>query len=155
MVPLKEKHLLSFLTIEISFGLKNVEMINPITKREIKNLNLKDILIPVKLEDWSNAKLIVDTLFADLPDGMVNLSGSVHNFKLPEIDINLFLSADITGLEKVFKLGSISDLKGKIELTDKIKGKYLIEEKKFVSGNKQCKTFFRRVWIKNSRNNGF
>jgi len=32
----------------------------------------------------------------------------------------------------VFKLGAISDLKGKIEFTDRIKGKYLIEEKKFV-----------------------
>jgi hypothetical protein len=129
----KGKTFVEFPTIDMSFGLKNVDLINQITKREIKNLNLKGNFNSGKSDDWSNAKLVIDTLFADLPDGTVNLSGSVHNFKMPEVDINVFLSADVTGLEKVFKLGSISDLNGKIELTDRIKGKYLIEEKKFVS----------------------
>ena len=131
----KGKTLIEFPQTEISFGLKNVELINPITKRKIKNLNLNGNFNSGKEEDWSNAKLIVDTLFADLPDGIINLSGSVHNFIMPEIDISVFLSADVTGLDKVFNLGSISDLKGKIEHTDRIEGKYLIEEKKFVSEN--------------------
>lgn len=129
----KGKTFIEFPQSEISFGLKDVELINPITKRKIKHLNLKGNFNSGKSDDWSDAKLIVDTLFADLPDGKINLSGSVHNFKIPEVDINVFLSADVTGWEKVFKLGAISDLKGKIEFTDRIKGKYLIEEKKFVS----------------------
>ena len=127
------KTFIEFPQSEISFGLKDVELINPITKRKIKHLNLNGNFNSGKSDDWSDAKLTVDTLFADLPDGKINLSGSVHNFKIPEVDINVFLSADVTGWEKVFKLGAISDLKGKIEFTDRIKGKYLIEEKKFVS----------------------
>ncbi|MCK7523656.1 MAG: hypothetical protein MZV64_41470 [Ignavibacteriales bacterium] len=37
----KGKTFIEFPAIEISFGLNNVELINPITKRKIKNLNLK------------------------------------------------------------------------------------------------------------------
>ncbi|HSW55900.1 MAG TPA: AsmA-like C-terminal region-containing protein [Ignavibacteriaceae bacterium] len=135
----KGKTLIEFPQAEISFGLKNVELINPITKRKIKNLNLKGYFNSGRSDDWFDARLRVDTLFADFPDGLVKLSGSVRNYKLPELDINIFLSADVTGLEKVFKLGSISDLKGKIELTDRVMGKYLIEEKKFVSSINNAK----------------
>lgn len=135
----KGKTLIEFPQIEIAFGLKDVELINPITKRKIKNLNLNGNFNSGKEEDWSDAKLIVDTLFADLADGMANLSGSIRNFKLPEIDLNIFLSADVTGLEKVFKLGKITDLKGRIELTDRINGKYLIEEELLVSSINSAK----------------
>jgi uncharacterized protein involved in outer membrane biogenesis len=133
---IRGKTFIEFPLIEISLGLKNVKLINPITKREINNLNLKANFISGKSDDWSDAGLVFDTLYADLPNGVANLSGSVHNFKSPEINLNIYLSADVTGLESVFKLGPISDLKGKIELTDRLKGKYLIEEKKFVSENK-------------------
>lgn len=138
----KGKTFIEFPQIDFSFGLKDVSLINPITNREIKNLNLNGHFNSGKMDDWSQARLLVDTLFADLQGGFVNLSGSVRNFKLPEIDLNIFLSADVTGLEQVFKLGSISDLKGKIELTDRIKGKYLIEEKKFVSAINLAKLSF-------------
>ncbi|MCU0364460.1 MAG: hypothetical protein MUE93_02160, partial [Ignavibacteriaceae bacterium] len=120
----KGKTLIEFPAMEMFIGLKDVELINPITKRKIKNLNLKGYFNSGKSDDWSDARLRVDTLFADFPDGLLKLSGSIQNYKLPEVDINIFLSADVTGLEKVFKLGSISDLKGKIELIDRIKGSY-------------------------------
>ncbi|OGU68268.1 MAG: hypothetical protein A2W30_02370 [Ignavibacteria bacterium RBG_16_36_9] len=144
----KGKTFIEFPSIEVSFGLKDVNLINPLTKREIKNLKLKAHFNSGKLDDWSDAKLVVDTLYADLPDGMANLSGSVRNFKSPEIDLNLFFSADVTGLESVFKLGPISDLKGKIELTDRIKGKYLIEEKKFMSENNTARLSLENFGVK-------
>jgi len=144
----KGKTFIEFPQIDFSFGLKDVSLINPITNREIKNLNLKGHFNSGNLDDWSEARIKIDTLFADLQDGYVNLSGSLSNFKLPEIDLNIFLSADVTGLEQVFKLGSISDLKGKIELTDRIKGKYLIEEKKFVSAINLAKISFEDFGLK-------
>lgn len=138
----KGKTFIEFPLTEISFGLNDVELINPITKRKIKNLNLKGYFTSGQKDNWSDAKLKIDTLYADLPDGHLNLSGLIRNYKLPEVDVNIFLSADVTGLEKVFKLGSISDLKGKIELADRIKGKYLIKEKKFVSSINIAKISF-------------
>ncbi len=144
----KGKTLIEFPQIEIAFGLKDVELINPITKRKIKHLNLNGNFNSGKLDDWSDAHLVVDTLYADLPDGRVSMSGSFHNFTMPEIDLYVFLSGDVTGLEKVFKLGSISDLKGKIELIDRIKGKYLTEEKKFLSENNTARLSLENFGLK-------
>ena len=78
----KGKTLIEFPQTEISFGLKNVELINPITKRKIKHLNLNGKFNSGRADDWSDARLVVDTLFADLPNGVVKLSGSVRNFTL-------------------------------------------------------------------------
>jgi uncharacterized protein involved in outer membrane biogenesis len=144
----KGKTFVEFPSTEIYFGLKDVNLTNPITKREIKNLNLKANFISGKSDDWSDARLVVDTLYADLPNGVANLSGSVNNFKSPEINLSIFLSADVTGLESVFKLGPISDLKGKLVFTDRIKGKYLIEEKKFVSENKTGRLYLENFGVK-------
>ena len=119
--------------INISFGLKDVELINPVTKTKIKHLTLAGSLVNGQKDDWSSAKLKIDTLYACFPDGSINVSGSVSNFNLPEIDMSVFISADITGLEKIFNLGSISELKGKIKFNDRIKGKYDLSENKFIS----------------------
>ncbi len=129
----KGKTLVEFPQTEISFGFKDLELINPVTRRKIKNLNLKGHFNSGKKDDFSKARLKIDTLYAYFPDGSINVSGSVSNFKLPEIDMNVFISADITGLEKIFNLGSISDLKGKIKFNDKIKWKYYLVEEQFVS----------------------
>ncbi len=144
----KGKTFIEFPLTEISFGLNDVELTNPITKRKIKNLNLRGLFRSGKSDNWSDSRLILDTLYADLPDGFVMLSGSVHNFNLPEIDFNVFLSADVTDLDKLFKLGSISDLKGKIELTDRIKGKYFLEEKKFVAEINDGRLSFKDFGVK-------
>jgi AsmA protein len=143
----KGKTLIEFPQTEISFGLKNVELINPITKRKIKHLNLKGNFNSGKADDWSDAKINIDTLFADLPDGVVKLSGSVRNFTLPAIDMNIFLSGDVTGLDKVFKSESIKDLKGNIKLTDRIEGKYDIQDKKFVGSVNRGSIFFKDFGI--------
>jgi AsmA protein len=136
------KTLIEFPSIDISLGLKNVELINPITNRKIKNLNLAGYFNSGKADDWSDAKIKIDTLYADLRDGNVKLSGSVRNFILPEIDINIFLSGDVTGLDRVFKSESIKDLKGNIKLTDRIKGKYDFKDKKFISSVNRGSIFF-------------
>ncbi|MBK9098870.1 MAG: hypothetical protein IPM14_12260 [bacterium] len=131
-----------FPVIDVSFGLSKVFLTNPITKREIKNLNLTGNFTSGKNDDWSEAELIIDTLYADLPDGFVKLSGSINNFTQPQLNLILFLSADVTGLDKLFSLGTISDLQGKIEITDKIVGKYLISEKRYVNEMNEAKISF-------------
>ena len=137
------KTLIEFPVIDISFGLKDVELLNPITKREIKNLNLRGYFNSGRVDDWSDASLFVDTLSADLPNGIVKISVSVKNLKFPEVDANIFLSGDVTGLDKVFKSGLIKDLKGEIILIDKIKGKYDISDKKFVGSENRGSIFFK------------
>jgi AsmA protein len=120
-----------FPLINFDFGFKDVELINPITKRTIKNLNLKGYFNSGRNKDLSGAEIRIDTLFANFPKGQIKLAGSVNNFAQPEFDINLFLDADVTGLDDVFKLASVDSLKGRIVLKDRTKGKYDISNKRF------------------------
>ena len=122
-----------FPLINIDFGFKDVEFVNPITSRTTKNLNLKGSFNSGRNKNLSKATLKVDTLYADFPDGEINLAGSVNNFVQPIFDINLFLDADVTGWDDVFKLGSVDSLNGRITLKDRVKGKYDISKKQFIS----------------------
>ena len=78
------KTFVEFPAIEVSFGLNDVNLINPITKREIKKLNLKGYFNSGKEDDWSNAQLNIDTLYAHLKDGSLKFKGSLHNLKSPD-----------------------------------------------------------------------
>jgi len=119
--------------LKLNFGLKDLELINPVTNRIIKNLNLSGKFDSGTKNDFSQAKLRVDTLYADFPDGTLKLSGLIRNLKLPELDLNLYFKADLTGLDEIFKLDFIDKVKGKIELNDRFKGKYISKEKRFIS----------------------
>ncbi len=130
---IKGKSYIELPAADIIFGLNNVELVNPITKRKIKNLNLKGHFNSGNKEDLSQAVLNISNLQADFPDGNLKLSGSVNNFNQPEIDLDLFLKADVTGLDKVFKLKFMNNLKGKIEIKDRVKGSYIRNEKRFAS----------------------
>ncbi len=139
----KGKTLVEFPQTEISFGFKDLELINPVTQRKIKNLNLKGHFNSGKKDDFSKARLKIDTLYADFPNGELKLSGSVNNFSAPEFDTQLFLKADVTGLDKVFKINFMNNLEGKIEINDRFKGKYLLKEKKFSSEINNANIFFK------------
>ncbi len=122
-----------FPLVNIDFGIKDVELVNPITSRTIKNLNLKGSFNSGRNKNLSEATLKVDTLYADFPDGKINLAGSVNNFAKPFFNINLFLDADVTGWDDVFKLGSIDSLNGRITIKDKTEGKYDASKKSIIS----------------------
>ena len=113
-----------FPLINFDFGFKDVELTNPITKRTIKNLNLNGHFNSGKIKDLSEAVLKIDTLFANFPNGQIKLSGNLNNFAQPEFDINLFLDADVTGLDDIFKLTNVDSLKGRIVLNSHTKGNY-------------------------------
>ena len=55
--------------------------------------------------------------------------------------MQLYLKADVTGLDEVFKSDIIDDLKGKIEINENIKGKYIESEKRFVSEKNSAQIF--------------
>lgn len=127
------KSFLEFPLIDVDFGLSNIELTNPLTNRIIKNLNLKGSFNSGRNKNFAEATLKVDTLYADFPDGGLNLTGFVNNFVQPNIDINLFLDADVTGWQNLFKLGNVDSINGRITLKDRIKGKYYPSDKKFIS----------------------
>jgi hypothetical protein len=122
-----------FPLINIDFGFKDVELVNPMTSKTTKNLNLNGFFTSGRNKDLSEATIKIDTLYADLPSGHLNVAGSVNNFVQPEFDINLFLDADVTGWDDVFKLGDADTLYGRITIRDRTKGKYDVSEKRFIN----------------------
>ncbi|HEY6437851.1 MAG TPA: hypothetical protein VIY47_14770, partial [Ignavibacteriaceae bacterium] len=136
-----------FPLIDIDFGFKDVELVNPITNRTIKNLNFKGGFHSGRNKNLSEAVLKIDTLYADFPDGHINLTGSVNNFMQPEIDFDLFLDADVTGLDDVIKLGSIDSLNGRITLTNRFKGDYNISEKRLIGEINKSEISFQNFGI--------
>jgi hypothetical protein len=136
------KTFIEFPSIDFSIDLKNIELINPVTKRKIENVNLKGHFTSGNKDDFSEARLKVDTLYADFPSGSFRLSGIVKNFLLPEFDVQFFLNADLTGFDKVFKLEFIENLKGRIEIDNRFKGKYIVREKEFLSEVNKGSVFF-------------
>lgn len=122
-----------FPIVEMDFGFKNVELVNPITKRQIKNLNLKGFFNSGRNKDLSAAKLTIDTLFTEFPAGHLKLSGSITDFLKPKFDINLFLDADLTGLEDLIDLGGLDSIKGRLNIVERFKGDYNIDGEKLNS----------------------
>ena len=142
---IKGKSFIELPEADVSFGFNNVELINPITKRKIKKLNLKGHFNSGNKDDLSQAVLNIYNLNAEFPDGILKLSGSINNFDQPEIDTDIFLKADVKGLDKVFKLDFMNNLKGKIEIVDRFKGKYIKNEKRFASEINVGKVSFEKL----------
>ena len=62
----KGKTFVEFPQTEIFFGLNDVELVNPVTQRTIKNLNLKGYFNSGYKDDFSKAILKIDTLYANI-----------------------------------------------------------------------------------------
>ncbi len=119
--------------VEMDLLLTDVSLVNPVTKRLIRNLNLNASFTSGTKSDLSESIVVVDTLYADFPDGIIRLSGKAKNFKSPELDINLFLDADVTGLDDVFKINALDELKGRVKINQRYKGRYIPENKKVIT----------------------
>ena len=132
-----------FLSADMT-GMDKIFNLGPVKnlKGKIDNLQVRGKFDYGKSEDLSDSKVEIDTLSADLPGGSVRISGLVRNFKSPDIDLNIFLSADVTDLDKLYNLGPFTNLKGKINLIDRLKGKYQTGDKKFVNNINQAKISF-------------
>jgi hypothetical protein len=128
----KGKTFVEFPKIKCKFGFEDVEIVNPVTSRRINNIDFKGSFNSGQKKDFSDSKLRIDTLNADFHTGTLKLSGVINNFVTPELDVNLFLKANVTGFDEVLKLGFIDDLKGNIDFRDRFKGKFNSEENRFL-----------------------
>jgi len=128
--------------VEISFGVKDVNLYVPLAESYISNLNFNGYFHSGSKNNFSNAYLKIDTLFAQLPDGYLKGSFSAKNFVSPDLEFNYDLKTKLDGLDEIFKLDFIENLSGFISITDEKKGKYS-KEKGRITGdiNKAAITF--------------
>ncbi|MGE5810774.1 MAG: AsmA-like C-terminal region-containing protein, partial [Ignavibacteria bacterium] len=129
----KGKIFTQFPRVEMEFLLSDVFLLNPVTNKLIKNLNLKGSFSSGSKNDFSESVLLIDTLHADFPRGALRFSGKAENFVSPEIEISLFLDAEVTGLNDIFKIKFIDDIKGGIKIDQRFIGKYIPDKKKVIT----------------------
>ncbi|MCU4174778.1 AsmA-like C-terminal region-containing protein [Carboxylicivirga sp. N1Y90] len=94
----------------------------PQSNSAIDNLTLKGSFNSGRASDFSQAVLSIDTIHGDLPNGFINGSYQIRNFKDPYLKYNLSIDTDLLGLNDVLPLGIFERLSGRIKLHDHYEG---------------------------------
>ncbi len=111
--------------IECQFGIVDMRMLIPKSGLFIQNAELSGFFKSGLKRDLSDAFLQIDTMKASLPDGHINGSFFISNFKLPYLNYRLDIKTNIAGFDDVFNLKSIDELKGLIHFKDTYAGHFI------------------------------
>lgn len=109
---------------EFKFGIDELDIKIPNTDQLISELYMKGYFRSGNEEDLSAASLKIEQLSANLPGGNIDGTLSINNFIAPELDVDFFIKADVTGFDNIFDLGELDSLTGLLEIKSEIKGKY-------------------------------
>lgn len=118
--------------IDFSFGLNDVEIQIPNTSESIRKLSLSGEFKSGDKNDFSEAKLVIKDLKANLPGGGMNGFLSIQNFSKPRLDIKCNMNANILGFDKIFNINLIDSLSGKLDIQADFSGVYNLETNTFV-----------------------
>ncbi len=110
--------------IECQFGIEDMRMLIPKSGLFIQDAELNGFFRSGLKADLSDAFLKIDTIKASLPDGHVNGSFSIRNFKLPYLNYQLDIKTNLAGFDNVFNLKNIDDLEGLIHFKDIYEGHF-------------------------------
>ena len=108
--------------IELSFGVKNVNIEMPKIEKSIKDLKFAAYFTTGNKKDFSEAYLQIDDFSAQLPDGNTRGTLTLENMNKPYINLNWYLKTDLSGYNDVFKIDLIDNLSGIITLDAEIMG---------------------------------
>ena len=108
--------------LSIGFGVSDLSLKIPGSNDSINHLKIYGDFVSGHKEDLSDALLKIDTLKADLPEGFLDGKFTMQNFLVPKIDYKIDLSANVEGVENIFRQNYIDSLSGRIMLKDIFKG---------------------------------
>ena len=108
--------------IECQFGIDDMRLLIPKSGLFIEKGELFGFFKSGLKADLSDAFLRIDTLKASLPDGYINGSFSITNFKLPYLNYRIDMKTNLSGFDDVFKLDNIEELEGLIHFKDTYAG---------------------------------
>ncbi len=110
--------------MECSFGINDVKIQIPNTNHSISKLSLKGSFQSGTEKDFSGARLKVEEIKAQLPGGELDGEISLMNLCTPIFDVNFNMKSDITGFDKIFNIGLLDSLIGKLEMKAEFSGQY-------------------------------
>ena len=134
--------------IELSFGVKNVNIEMPKIEKSIKDLKFAAYFTTGNKKDFSEAYLQIDDFSAQLPDGNTRGTLTLENMNKPYINLNWYLKTDLSGYNDVFKIDLIDNLSGIITLDAEIMGEVDYELGALVGDKSKTNLTFENVSIR-------
>lgn len=108
--------------INVSFGMHDMSVRLPDGLGEFKNIGFDGIFSSGSQDDYSEAQLELKDIVGDLPGGTISGYFRLRNLKAPYLDYNLYSSAKLDGWDKLWRIESVGDLKGKVILAARYLG---------------------------------
>ncbi len=108
--------------IDLTFGVKNVNLHMPKVGKSIKDLDFDAYLTTGKKRDFSEAYFKLKNFSAQLPDGNTRCTLTLKNIKKPFINLDWYLKTDLSGFSDLFKIDFIDNLNGTITVDAEMKG---------------------------------
>lgn len=121
--------------IELSFGVKDVNLNMELVGRSINNLNFDAFITTGFKKDFSDAYIKIQNFKAQLPGGFTKGSLIVENLAEPKVKLNWYLKTDLIGFDDILKIDAVDSLDGVITIDADIDGKINFEEGRII-GNK-------------------
>lgn len=131
--------------IELSFGVKDVNLNMELVGRSINNLNFDAFLTTGLKKDFSEAYIRIDNFKAQLPGGFTNGSLIVENLIDPKVKLNWYLETDLIGFDDILKIDAVDSLDGKIIIEADIDGKINFTEGRIIGDKNNVEIIFEDV----------
>jgi AsmA protein len=130
---------------DLSFGVNNVSLQIPNTRRTISDLSFDAYVTSGQRKDLSEAQLKVDRFSAHLPGGRTKGSLTLQNLQKPFVDIDWYLRGDLSGFDDLFKIDAIDSLSGVLAVDVKSKGALDLESKRIIGDRTKADLVFEGV----------
>ncbi len=124
-------------SVNCKFGFKDIRIIDPTSDNYIENLNLVGSFSTKNNSNLSDAYLIIDTIYAKIPNGNLNASLQVENFVRPKFSTNIDILVNIEGMDKMLGTTVIVDAMGKISLQASLQGTKTSDTSWFIPNENQ------------------
>lgn len=133
--------------IELSFGVKDVNLKMAHLDKSINNLNFNAYLTTGERKDFSEAYIKLENISADLPGGFTKGSFLVEDLTAPKVKLNWYLKTDITDFDDVFKVNFVDNLSGIITIDSDIDGIVSFDEGRIIGYKNNIDVNFEDVSI--------
>ena len=107
---------------DCNFGIRDIELSNPSSNSYIENLNIKGSFNTGRNGNLKEGHLVIDTLYATIPNGKLHGSLLVKNFILPKFNTNIDAELNIGGIDKILGTAKFEDTRGRISLQVNLSG---------------------------------
>lgn len=108
--------------LSVGFGLKNAELVHPEFKSKLQRANMEGSFATSSFSDFSEARLFLRNIKANLNDQPFTADFSLSNFSDPVVDFEFHGALEPTSIVNFYPLKELSDLTGMIEANLKLSG---------------------------------